>query len=307
MTRSYWPLLLSLAAAWGASYLFIKVAVEDIEPAPMMAARSLIAAALLVPYLLVTLGRRRALTDLRSSWRDALVLGAINAAIPFWLVAWGEKHVDSSVAGIAQATVPLCSFLVGLRFLPHERLAPARWVGVGLGIVGVGLLAGFNPQGGWWAVAGTLAVVLASLSYASAAIYGQLRLRAVSGPVLAAGSMVAATLLLLPPSLFQLPDERPGWKAIAGLLALAVVGTALAQLVLYRVLALYGARRLSLVTYLMPAFAVAYGALLLDEPVTGAAVGGLALILLGVAFGSGALRPGRRKRPEPEPEPVTGR
>jgi drug/metabolite transporter (DMT)-like permease len=297
VTRSYWPLLLSLAAAWGASYLFIKVAVEDIEPAPMMAARSLIAAALLVPYLLVTLGRRRALADLRSSWRDALVLGAINAAIPFWLVAWGEKHVDSSVAGIAQATVPLCSFLVGLRFLPHERIAPARWVGVGLGIVGVGLLAGFNPQGGWWAVAGTLAVVLASLSYASAAIYGQLRLRAVSGPVLAAGSMVAATVLLLPLSLFQLPDERPGWKAVAGLLALAVIGTALAQLVLYRVLALFGARRLSLVTYLMPAFALAYGALLLDEPVTGAALGGLALILLGVAFGSGAVRP----------EPVTGR
>jgi drug/metabolite transporter (DMT)-like permease len=305
VTRSYWPLLLSLAAAWGASYLFIKVAVEDIEPAPMMAARSLIAAALLVPYLLVTLGRRRAFDDLRSSWRDALVLGAINAAIPFWLVAWGEKHVDSSVAGIAQATVPLCSFLVGLRFLPHERIAPARWVGVGLGIVGVGLLAGFNPEGGWWAVAGTLAVVLASLSYASAAIYGQLRLRTVSGPVLAAGSMVAATVLLLPLSLFQLPDQRPGWQAVAGLLALAVVGTALAQLVLYRVLALYGARRLSLVTYLMPAFALAYGALLLDEPVTGAAVGGLALILLGVGFGSGAVRLGRRK--DPEPEPVTGR
>jgi drug/metabolite transporter (DMT)-like permease len=305
VTRSYWPLLISLAAAWGASYLFIKVAVEDIEPAPMMAARSLIAAALLVPYLLVTLGRRRALADLRSSWRDALVLGAINAAIPFWLVAWGEKHVDSSVAGIAQATVPLCSFLVGLRFLPHERIAPARWVGVGLGIVGVGLLAGFNPQGGWWAVAGTLAVVLASLSYASAAIYGQLRLRAVSGPVLAAGSMVAATVLLLPLSLVQLPDERPGWQAVAGLLALAVIGTALAQLVLYRVLALFGARRLSLVTYLMPAFALAYGALLLDEPVTGAAVGGLALILLGVAFGSGAVRPGRRK--EPEAEPAAGR
>jgi drug/metabolite transporter (DMT)-like permease len=305
VTRSYWPLLISLAAAWGASYLFIKVAVEDIEPAPMMAARSLIAAALLVPYLLVTLGRRRALADLRSSWRDALVLGAINAAIPFWLVAWGETHVDSSVAGSAQATVPLCSFLVGLRFLPHERIAPARWAGVGLGIVGVGLLAGFNPQGGWWAVAGTLAVVLASLSYASAAIYGQLRLRAVSGPVLAAGSMVAATVLLLPLSLVQLPDERPGWQAVAGLLALAVIGTALAQLVLYRVLALFGARRLSLVTYLMPAFALAYGALLLDEPVTGAALGGLALILLGVAFGSGALRPGRRK--EPEPDPVTGR
>ena len=290
MSRSYWPLLLVLAATWGASYLFIKVAVEDIEPAPMMAARSLIAAALLVPYLLLTLGGRRAAADLAASWREALVLGAINAAAPFWLVAWGEKHVDSTVAGVAQATVPLCSFLLGLRFLPHERISRVRWGGVGLGILGVALLAGFNPRGGWWAVAGTLAVVLASVCYASGAIYGQLRVRAVSGPVLATGSMLAAGAMLLPLSLFQLPGEPPGWRALAGLLALAVLGTALAQLILYRLLRLYGARRASLVTYLMPAFALAYGALLLDEPLTAAALGGLALILLGVALGSGALR-----------------
>lgn len=299
MTRSYWPLLISLAATWGASYLFIKLAVEDIEPAPLMLARSAIAAVFLLPYLLLAHGGRRAFADLRASWRDALVLGAINAAIPFWLVAWGEKHVDSSVAGIAQATVPLFSFLLGLRFLPHERIAPVRWAGVAVGVLGVGLLAGFNPAGGWWAVAGTLAVVLASAFYASGAIYGQLRVRSVAGPVLATGSMVAATLMLLPLSLFQLPESAPGWQAVTGLLLLAVLGTAAAQLVLYRLLRLYGARRSSLVTYLMPAFALAYGALLLDEPVTAAALGGLGLILVGVALGSGAI--GTRRR---DAEPV---
>jgi drug/metabolite transporter (DMT)-like permease len=101
--------------------------------------------------------------------------------------------------------------------------------------------------------------------------------------------------MLLPLSLFQLPASAPGWRAITGLLLLALVGTALAQLVLYRLLRLYGARRTSLVTYLMPAFALAYGALLLDEPITAAAVGGLALILLGVALGSGAVSLRRRR------------
>jgi drug/metabolite transporter (DMT)-like permease len=295
----YWPLLFVLAGTWGASYLFIKVAVEDIEPAPMMAARTLIAAAVLVPYLVLTMGARRAVSDLRGSWRDAVVLGVINAAIPFWLIGWGEKHVDSSVAGIAQATVPLFAVLLALRFLPHERVAPLRWAGVGVGIVGVAVLAGFNPEGGWWAVAGTLAVVVSSLSYAFGGIYGQLRVRAVPGPVLAAGSMLAAGVVLLPLALFQLPRQMPDLEAIGGLLALALLGTALAQLILYRLLRLYGTRRVSLVTYLMPGFALFYGALLLDEPLTLASVGGLALILIGVGLGSGALGfVGRRMKAE---------
>jgi drug/metabolite transporter (DMT)-like permease len=290
----YWPLLLVLAGAWGASYLFIKLAVEDIEPAPAMAARTLIAGVLLLAYLVATTGARRATADLRASWRAALVLGAINAAIPFWLIGWGEKHVDSSVAGIAQATVPLFSFLLGLRFLPHERISGARWLGVALGIAGVAVLAGFNPSDGWWAAAGTMAVVVSSVSYALSGIYGQLRVATVAGPVLATGSMLAAALMLLPFGLAQLPQEMPGWRAIAGVLALALLGTFLAQLILYRMLGLYGARRVSLVAYLMPCFAVVYGALLLDEPVAASALLGLALILGGVGLGSGALRMRRR-------------
>jgi drug/metabolite transporter (DMT)-like permease len=283
----YWPLLLLLAAIWGASYLFIKVAVEDIEPTPMMAFRALVAGVMLLGYLITTLGANEALAELRTHWRPALVLGVFNAALPFWLVAWGEKHIDSSVAGIAQATVPLFSFLVAVRFLPHEHVGPARIAGIALGFLGVAVLAGFDPRGGWWVAAGVLAVVLSSLSYASAGAYGQLRVATVPGAVLATGSMLAGGLILLPPAILDLPSERPDAEAIGSLLALTVLGTALAQLILFRMLRLYGARRFSLVTYLMPAFAIVYGAALLDEPVTAAALGGLALILTGVALASG--------------------
>jgi drug/metabolite transporter (DMT)-like permease len=286
MTR-YWPLLFSLAAIWGASYLFIKVAVEDVEPAPMMAIRALGAGLILAAYLALTLGGRRAVTEVTTHWRPALVLGVLNASIPFWLVAWGEKHIDSSVAGIAQSTVPIFAFLLALRFLPHEHVGPVRIAGVAVGFLGVVVLAGVDPRGGWMAVAGTLAVVLSSLSYASAGVYGQLRVQTVAGPVLAAGSMLAGGAILLPLALFQLPSAMPDLEAIGSILALTILGTALAQLILFRMLRLYGTRRVSLVTYLMPGFAVVYGAVLLDEPVSAAAIGGLALILGGVALASG--------------------
>ena len=215
------------------------------------------------------------------------MFGVFNAALPFWLIAWGEKHIDSTVAGIAQATVPIFAFVVALRFLPHERVSPIRWVGVGLGLVGVGVLTGVDLPGGWWAVAGTLAVVLSSLSYACAGTYAQLRLRDTPGPVLATGGMLIGGLLLLPFALFQLPAEGTGWEALLSVAALAVLGTTIAQLVYFHMLPLYGNPRISLVAYVMPAFAIAYGALFLDEPITRGMVIGLALILLGVALGSG--------------------
>ena len=299
----YWPMLLLLAAIWGGSYVLIKVAVEDVEPAPLMAFRALVAGIMLAAYLVVIMGARRATAEVAKSWRPALVLGAFNAALPFWLVAWGETHVDSTVAGVAQATVPIFTFLLALRFLPHEHVGAARVVGVALGFLGVVVLAGFSPSGGWLAVAGTLAVVLSSLSYASSGVYGQLRVRTVAGPVLATGSMLVGGLILLPLALFQLPSAWPDTEAVASILALTVLGTAFAQLILFRILRLYGSRRLSLVTYLMPGFAIVYGAVLLDEPVTAAALGGLALILAGVALASGAGLLRSRSAPGPEQLP----
>ena len=297
--QRYWPMLLLLGGIWGASYLFIKVALEDIEPAPMMAFRGLAAGLILFVYLARTMGGRRAYSELRESWRPVIVLGAINVALPFWLVAWGETHIDSSVAGITQSTVPIFTFLLAMHFLPYERVGISRLVGVALGFCGVAVLAGFDPRGGWLAVAGTLAVVLASLSYAFAGIYGQLRVRTVAGPVLAAGSMLAGGLILLPLAILQFPTSAPSPEGIGSLLALTIVGGAFAQLILFRMLRLFGSRRLSLVTFLIPGFAVIYGAVILDEPLTAAALGGLALILTGVALASGArlLRTGASEEP----------
>jgi drug/metabolite transporter (DMT)-like permease len=295
VTRSYVPLLLLLAAIWGASYMFIKVAVDELEPGAMMFLRMAIAFALLFAFVLALEGRA-VLRELRDVWRPGLVLGTINGAIPFTLIAWGEKYIDSGVAAIANASVPIFVTLLAIRYRPSERATGARLVGVGLGLLGVALLASARPEGSWWYVAGTLAVVLASFSYAGGGIYGQGSVARARGPVLATASMGGGALVLLPLALFQIPDSVPGWKVAGSVAALAVVGTAFAQLILFRMLALHGAARLSLVTYLMPAIALVYGALLLDEPITMAMIGGMALILAGVALGSGVARlPARRE------------
>ena len=285
--RSYWPLILLLAAMWGASYLFIKVAVDDIPPAAMTDFRLSIAAVLLTGYLAFRSGARSAVTELRAAWRPCLVLGIINAALPMTLVAWGETHIDSSIAGIAQASVPIFVAILGLRYLPHDPLRSSQVAGLGLGLAGVALITGFHPSGGAWAIAGTFAVVLSSLSYAGGGVYGQLRVHHTPGPVLAAGSMIAGAVVLLPFASAHPPTQMPGATALAGLFALALIPTFLGQLLLFRILRLYGSRRLSLVTFLMPGFAIAYGAALLNEPISAVALTGLALILLGVAFASG--------------------
>jgi drug/metabolite transporter (DMT)-like permease len=157
------------------------------------------------------------------------------------------------------------------------------------------VLAGLNPGGGSLALYGTLAVIGSSVSYAVASLYGQKRVARVSGPVLAASSTLFGALVLIPFAAIDPPTQVPGWHAIAALTALTVLGTAFAQLVLYRMLRLHGSSRTTLVTYLMPIMALGYGALLLNEPITGAMIGGLALILGGVALGSGKLRLARRR------------
>lgn len=292
--KRYWPMLLTLASVWGASYLFIKVAVDEIEPAPMMALRSLGAAVVLLGYLVWRMGSAAAVTELRAAWRHCLVLGALNAAIPFWLVAWGEKHIDSGLAAVVQASVPICNALILWRVIPEQRLNRTRALGLVIGILGVAVVTGIHPGGGWWAIAGALAVVGASLAYASAGVYGQLAVSGTAGPVLAAGSMLVGGLILLPFALLQLPRNLPGWEATSSLLALTLLGTALAQLILFRILALHGSARLSLVTYLMPGFALVYGALILDERITVSTLLGLALILGGISLASGGVKLPRR-------------
>jgi drug/metabolite transporter (DMT)-like permease len=299
MTRSYGFLLFVLAAVWGASYLFIKVAVRDLEPTVLVTLRLLIAAVPLTAFLALRYGTRSALAQIGGAWREGLAFGLINGVVPFTLISWGEKHIDSSIAAIANASVPIFVALLAIKFRPSERSRGLKLVGIFLGLAGVGVLAGVHPEGGWWSVAGTLAVVAASLSYAAGGLYGQYTVGRVPGPVVATASMVYGGLVLLPFALAQLPSHFPGWKAVGSLLALSLAGTAFAQLILFRVLALYGAARLSLVTYLLPVTALVYGALILDEPMRFSALGGLGLILGGVALGSGVWRGLRRPIAEP--------
>ena len=302
MSRSYVIYIGLLAAFWGASYMFIKVADRAFEPATMIMLRLVIAAGLLLAVLVAQRGRRQTVVEMRRLGWEGFALGVVNAAIPFTLIAWGEKHIDSGVAAIANASMPIFVVLLAIRWKPSERVRGLRLAGFLIGLVGVGVLAGVHPKGGWWGVAGTMAVVVASVSYAAGALWSQRLVERTSGLTLAATTMVGALVALLPLGLWQLPSHVPGWKETGSVVALAVIGTAVAQIILYRVLRSDGAARVSLVTYLLPVTALFYGVTLLGEPLTWQELAGMVLILGGVAFGSGAVRFPRRE-PVAAPSP----
>jgi len=302
VSRSYVIYIGLLAAFWGASYMFIKVADRAFAPATMIMLRLALAASLLLVVLAAQRGWRHTLTDMRRLGCEGFGLGVVNGAIPFTLIAWGEKYIDSGVAAIANASMPIFVVLLAIRFKPSERVRGLRLVGFLVGLVGVGVLAGVHPQGGWWGVAGTMAVVVASVSYAVGSLWGQRLVARTSSLTLATASMLGGLLVLLPLGLWQLPSQVPGWKESGSVVALALIGTALAQIILYRVLRSDGAARVSLVTYLLPMTALIYGVLLLGEPLTWQELAGMALILGGVALGSGAVKLPRRE-PVAAPSP----
>jgi drug/metabolite transporter (DMT)-like permease len=216
-------------------------------------------------------------------------------AVPFVLISWGEKHVDSGVAAVANSSVPIFVALLALRFAASERSSGLRVLGLLTGLAGVGVVAGVHPGGGWWGVAGALAVVLASLCYAASSLYIQ-RSLVVGGLELAVASVACGAVAVLPFALADLPDSV-GWKPLASVVVLGVVGTGLAQLIVNHLIGSHGAARSMLVNYLLPGFALFYGATILGEPLTGAKVGGLALILVGVTLASGLLSWGRGPAP----------
>jgi drug/metabolite transporter (DMT)-like permease len=302
VSRSYVIYIALLAAFWGASYMFIKVAGRAFEPAAMIMLRLVIASSLLLVVLAVQRGWHRTVGEMRALGWEGFGLGVVNGAIPFTLIAWGERHIDSGVAAIANASLPIFVILLAIRFKPSETVRGLRLAGFLLGLVGVGVLAGAHPQGGWWGVAGTLAVVVASVSYAVGSLWGQRLIANTSGLVLSASSMLGGLLVLLPFGLAQLPSAVPGWKEVGSVIALAVIGTALAQIILYRVLRSDGSARVSLVTYLLPLTALFYGVTLLGESLTWEELAGMTLILGGVALGSGAVRFARRE-PVAAPSP----
>ena len=291
MTRAYLPPLLLLSAIWGSSYMFIKVGVRDFAPATLVEVRLLLAAAV----LLGVVATRRGIRAVRPALAPGAVVGVVGMALPFFLISWGETHVDSGVAAVANSSVPIFVALLALRFASSERARGLRVLGLADGLTGVGIVAGVHPGGGWWAVAGALAVVLASLCFAASSLYIQ-RSLVVGGLELATASALSGAVVMMPFALARLPDSV-GWKSAASVAVLGVVATGLAQLIVNGLIGEHGPARTMLVNYLLPGFALLYGAVILGEPLTAAKVGGLALILVGVVLASGLVAWSRRAAP----------
>jgi drug/metabolite transporter (DMT)-like permease len=287
VSRRYLVYLLALSGIWGASFLFIKVGVRDYAPAALVFFRVLFAALTLAPLAAAL----RMVGGLRASWRELAIMAALNSAIPFWLLSFGETRIDSGLAAVIQAAAPIFTVLIAIRYDPSQRARGTRLAGILVGFLGVALLVGAQRGGD---VIAALAVVATALCYAAAALFGGRRLAHLPPLGMAFGTMVAATLLIAPFGLAQLPGEAPGWKPTLSILVLGVVGTGIAYILYYAIILGAGASRAILVTYLVPAIALLYGAVFLDEAVTAVALGGLALVLAGVALGTGAVGTARR-------------
>jgi drug/metabolite transporter (DMT)-like permease len=280
-------MLLLLAAIWGSSFMFIKVAVREVSPGEVVFFRVLIGTLALLPAVPFLGGWGPTRQALRRFWRPLLLVGIFNAALPFWLLAWSEKKLDSGLAAVLQASMPLFTALFVYAFTRGERVTGLRLVGVVVGFLGVLLLVGAQPSGD---VLSALAVLLTALLYAGSSVFAGVRLRETPALVTSLGSLGFATLVTLPLGVAQLPNELPSWKVFGSLFALGAVGLGVAYLLYFTLIAGSGASYAALVTYLVPALALGYGAIFLDEPVTASALGGLALILAGVALGTGTVK-----------------
>jgi drug/metabolite transporter (DMT)-like permease len=259
----------------GRRYLFIKIGVREMSPSMVVFLRVALGALVLVPFA----WRRGALSGIGGAWPMLWLVALIQVAIPFLLIAEGEEEISSALAGILVASVPIFSALLAIFFDHEERSDGIRGVGVLLGIVGVVLLLGVDLEGA--ALLGGLAVVLASLGYAVGGLLVKKRLRGIEPIAVAAIVLAVSAIATLPLAVITAPAEAPGIGPLAAVTALGVLGTGIAFAIFYGLIARVGPSKSFVVTYLAPGFAVVYGTLLLDETITTATVGGLALILGG--------------------------
>lgn len=296
MTARHAGLLALLAAIWGASYLLIKYALDDFSPGEVVFLRTAVAAVVLV--LAVRLQGADSWRVLRASRRRpalAALLGVSAIAAPFLLITYGEKAVPSGLTAvlIAPASLFVAAFAP---FLDRsEAIDRSQVGGLVAGLAGVALLVGVETVSSLEQFLGALAILGASASYALSSFVVKGGYGGVPPVVTSAISCGVAAVATLPVAAATAHHGAPGLRAVLAVLALGAVGTALAFVVFYRLIGEIGAGRASLVSYLAPGVALVYGAALLDEHVGWAAIGGLALILAGVAVA------GRRGAAAPEP------
>ncbi len=269
-----------LAALWGASFLFTRIAAPAFGPLAIADLRTAIAALVLLSLLLW----RGGAAELAPNAFRFLLLGAFNSAIPFTLFAYAALSITAGLASILNATVPLFAALVAWLWL-RERLTLSQWLGLAIGFAGVLWLsagsASFKPGGHGWAIGAGL---LASVSYAISGSLVKVYFAHVRPLAVATGSQIAASALLLPLTIFHLPPAMPSSLDWFALVALGVFCTGVAYALYFRLIARVGPTKTMAVTFLIPAFAIVWGVVFLAEQVTSVMLGGCAVILIGTAL-----------------------
>jgi drug/metabolite transporter (DMT)-like permease len=282
-------MLLALAAIWGAAFMLIEIGLRDLAPSSLIAGRIGSAAVVLALVVAVRGELRGTLRDLRACARPLALAGLVTTAFPFYLIAWGQQTIDSGTSAILNASAPIWTALLAAVAVRSQRVTGLRLAGVLVGFAGVAVLVGGGTRAGHGDVLGSLAVVTAAASYAAGALYVGRRLRGLTPLAVSLGTLAWAALLTVPLGAVQVAGTEVGRQSVAAVLALGVGATAIAYLLYFGLIAGAGASRAILVTYLVPAMAVVYGVVLLGEPLSPAKLLGLALILAGVALGTGAV------------------
>lgn len=294
MSARTWVMLLALSVLWGGSFLFIGIAVRELPPLTLVFARVVIAAAVLISVAMV----------MRLSFRltGAIVMtlvgmSVLNNVIPFTLIVWAQGHIPSGLASILNATTPLFTVAV-LHMATDEKAARLKMLGVVVGFLGVVVMMGRDlgalgasallPQG---------AVLGAAMSYAVAGLWSRRIARQGIPPLVAAGGQLLCSSLFLVPLMLVIDQPWrlpvPSMQVALAVLALALLSTALAYILFFRILARAGATNLSLVTFLIPVSAILLGILVLDESLNAAQIAGMGLIGLGLALIDGRVFRGK--------------
>ena len=277
MSRRSWTLLLIVAGVWGGSFMLTAIAIRDLAVPVVALFRTGIGALVLLPIAL----HRGALTGLRTQLRPVLLLGVVQLAAPFLLLGYGQRSVPSGLAGILVSSTPLWTALLAV-WIDHEERSRGRGlVGLAVGIVGVALLCGLELSDSLDTLFGAAMLLLGALSYALGGFLGKHRLRGMTPVGAITGAMVGGSVALAPFALATLPDHAPGLGPVAAAIALGAISGGFGWLLYYTVLAESGPAKAAVALYLVPAFAVIYGAILLGEPLTAAGIAGLALVVSG--------------------------
>ncbi len=278
MSRRAWVLLAVLSVLWGMPYLFIKFAVAELSPPVIVAGRTAIAAAILLPIAIST----GVLHQLRGRLGFLGILSLVHVVGPFLLITYGELYIASGLTALLLATQPLIIAALALRFDPGERVGGRRLAGLGIGLLGVAAVVGFDigvhDRNG---LLGAGMVLLAGVGYACATFLVRRKFSGVAPVGIAAGTMTLTTVVLAPFALLTAPTAMPSAKASISVVVLGLLSTALALVLFYRMIAVAGAGAAALVSYTSPAVAVLLGVAVLGEPLTAVTLLGFGLILGG--------------------------